>query len=150
MDQSWLDIDLDAIAVNVARFRALGGGRVPVIAVVKADGYGHGAVKVSKAALAAGASRLAVANVREALELRSAGLAAPIHILGSLLPAEVETVVEHGLIAPVNGPELLPLLSRAAVRQETSLQTSSTDLPLASERDGGADQRQAILDLAGG
>jgi alanine racemase len=117
IDRSWLEIDLDAITANTGRFRELGGGRVQVFAVVKADGYGHGAVEVSKAALAGGATRLAVADVREALELRRAGLAAPVHILGAILPAEVDTVVEHGLIASVHGPELLIPLSRAAVRQ---------------------------------
>ena len=69
-------IDLDAITANVRHLRALTG--VPVIAVVKADGYGHGAPRVAAAALEGGASRLAVADVDEALALRRAGVDAPL------------------------------------------------------------------------
>ncbi|MDZ8201365.1 alanine racemase [Microbacterium sp. SSW1-59] len=69
-------VDLDAITANVRHLRALAG--VPVIAVVKADGYGHGAPRVAAAALEGGASRLAVADLDEALALRRAGVDAPL------------------------------------------------------------------------
>lgn len=69
-------IDLDAIAENTARLKRIGGGEL--IAVVKADGYGHGAVLAARAALAGGADRLGVADVSEALQLRAAGIDAPI------------------------------------------------------------------------
>lgn len=78
-------VDLDAVAHNVATLRALlaghtgSGTEVPALmAVVKADAYGHGAVPVARAVLAAGAEWLGVAHVREALALREAGLTAPI------------------------------------------------------------------------
>jgi alanine racemase len=70
-------VDLDAVAANVAALRRTAGG-AELMAVVKADGYGHGMVPVARAALAGGADRLGVAHLREALELRAAGVDAPV------------------------------------------------------------------------
>jgi alanine racemase len=70
-------VDLDAVAANVAALRAHAPG-AQLMAVVKADGYGHGMVPVARAALAGGADRLGVAHLREALELREAGVDAPV------------------------------------------------------------------------
>ncbi|OBI78770.1 alanine racemase [Mycobacterium sp. E740] len=70
-------VDLDAIAHNVGLLRDLAGSAA-VMVVVKADGYGHGATQVSRAALAAGADELGVATVAEALALRADGLTAPV------------------------------------------------------------------------
>jgi alanine racemase len=70
-------VDLDAVAGNVAVLREHAPG-AQLMAVVKADGYGHGMVPVARAALAGGADRLGVAHLREALELRAAGVDAPI------------------------------------------------------------------------
>ena len=69
-------IDLAAIAHNVETLRALSGG-APAMAIVKADGYGHGAVPAARAVLDGGAAWLGVATLEEALELRAAGLTAP-------------------------------------------------------------------------
>ncbi len=87
-------VDLDAIAHNCARLlEALDGSRL--CAVVKADGYGHGAVECARAALRAGASWLAVATVQEAAELREAGIEAPVLIMGALADrAEIERAIE--------------------------------------------------------
>ncbi|HST31886.1 MAG TPA: alanine racemase, partial [Solirubrobacteraceae bacterium] len=90
-------VDLAAIARNCARLRAeLGtGGRL--CAVVKADGYGHGAAQSARAALAGGASWLAVATAPEARELRAAGLEeAPILVMGALTPQELRDALEAG------------------------------------------------------
>ncbi|EUA52740.1 alanine racemase, N-terminal domain protein [Mycobacterium xenopi 3993] len=70
-------VDLDAIAHNVAVLRDRAGS-AQVMAVVKADGYGHGATRVARTALAAGATELGVATVDEALELRADGITAPV------------------------------------------------------------------------
>src|SRR5690349_5166552 len=70
-------VDLDAIAHNVRVLREHA-GRAEVMAVVKADGYGHGAAPVARAALAAGAAELGVATVDEALKLRADGITAPV------------------------------------------------------------------------
>lgn len=80
--RAWVTVDLDAIAHNVRALRALLPAQTAFMAVVKADAYGHGAVPVATAALDAGAACLGVATAEEALELRAAGLAAPILILG--------------------------------------------------------------------
>jgi len=88
------NVDLDAIAHNCARLlQALDGARL--CAVVKADGYGHGAVECAAAALGAGARWLAVATVAEAEELRDAGIEAPILIMGALCDRhEIEWAIE--------------------------------------------------------
>jgi alanine racemase len=79
---SWVEIDLDALAANVRAFRRHSGEGVEIIAVVKANAYGHGAEMISRAALAAGAARLAVHRWHEGEALRRAGIEAPILVLG--------------------------------------------------------------------
>ncbi len=71
---TWAEIDLDAISYNVRAFKRHVGDRVKVIAVVKANAYGHGALQVSRAALEAGAEMLAVHRAIEGVELRKAGI----------------------------------------------------------------------------
>lgn len=89
----WARIDLDAITANARAFgRHLGDGP-ELIAVLKAEGYGHGALRVATAALDGGASRVAVARPGEARELRRAGLDAPILVLGVTLPRQLRTAV---------------------------------------------------------
>jgi alanine racemase len=78
--RAWADIDLDAVAANVARLRELA-APAAVCAVVKAGGYGHGSVEVAGAAVAAGAEHLAVAHVTEGELLRAGGIDAPILLL---------------------------------------------------------------------
>jgi alanine racemase len=95
----WSEIDLDALRANV---RALCSHAAPaeLLAVVKANGYGHGAVPVARAALTAGASWLGVARVEEGVQLREAGIEAPVMILSEPSPAAVAEVVAHD-ITPV-------------------------------------------------
>src|SRR5690606_32798644 len=76
MWQAQVRVDLGAIRANVARLH--GNTSAEVMAVVKADGYGHGMVPVARAALAGGASWLGVCTVDEALTLRQAGITAPV------------------------------------------------------------------------
>ena len=87
---AWVEIDLDAIRHNVASLRAVA-GPAAVWAVVKADGYGHGAVDVARAAMDAGAEGLCVALVAEGLELRRAGIDAPILLLSEQPPETAGT-----------------------------------------------------------
>lgn len=79
---TWIEIDLDAIRANVQAIQDHIPAGTRVMAVVKADGYGHGSVEVSRAALAAGATMLGVAMLDEAIVLRRAGIKAPILVLG--------------------------------------------------------------------
>lgn len=82
-------IDAQAITANVRRLAAEAAGK-ECCAVVKADGYGHGAVTAARAAVAGGATRLAVVTADEAEQLRSAGITAPLIVLGPLTPGELE------------------------------------------------------------
>ena len=96
-------IDLDALRHNYRLARGLGGGKA--LAVVKADAYGHGAVRCAQA-LAAEADGFAVACIEEALELRAAGITGPIVLLeGCFEASELPLVVEHDLWPAVSTPE---------------------------------------------
>jgi alanine racemase len=87
-------VNLAAIERNVARLRGATGAGVALCAVVKADGYGHGAVPAARSALAGGATWLAVATAREAAELRAAGLDAPLLVLGALTADELAVALD--------------------------------------------------------
>lgn len=86
--RAWVEINLDAIQHNVRQFRQLLRPTTDLMAVVKADAYGHGAVAVAQAAISAGATWLGVATVPEGIELRQAGLKVPILVMGALHHAE--------------------------------------------------------------
>lgn len=92
---TWVEVDLRVIENNVRFFVERTDAQV--MAVVKADGYGHGAVPVAQAALRAGAAWCGVARLSEALELRDAGLACPILLLGLTAEAEMEMAVRAGV-----------------------------------------------------
>lgn len=87
---AWVEISLDAIQYNVASFKKYISNKTKLMAVVKADGYGHGSVEVAKAALKAGADYIAVAILDEALILRRAGIETPILVLGYTPPESVK------------------------------------------------------------
>ena len=88
-------VSLRAIRHNVEMMRACLSPDTQFLAVVKADAYGHGAVPVARACLEAGAARLAVAIPEEGIELREAGITAPIHILGTTEDQAAEEIVSH-------------------------------------------------------
>jgi alanine racemase len=108
---TWLRIDLDAIASNVRALRAIAG--VPLMAVLKGDAYGHGAVRAARAALGAGADALAVATLGEARTLRNAGVHAPILLLGYLAPWQADEAARLGLACTVFDHESAEALSAA-------------------------------------
>lgn len=109
------EIDLAAIEANVAELRRIV-APAECCVVVKAGGYGHGAVEVAQAALSAGATELAVATVDEALELREAGVAAPILLLVEPWHAEAaREAVDLGLRITVWSNDTLALVQEAAV-----------------------------------
>jgi alanine racemase len=114
---TWAEIDLDAIAHNARELKQLVGEKTELMAVVKANAYGHGAVPVAEAALENGASRLAVNRAVEGVQLRQAGITAPVLILGYTLPAQAETIVRWNLTPTVNTLEQAQALSAAALHQ---------------------------------
>lgn len=95
------EIDLDAVAANVRFFVGRAGPGVGVMAVVKANAYGHGATMVAEAALTAGARWLAVATVDEGVQLRAQGLVAPILVLAPSAVEEAPAAVRAGLTLAV-------------------------------------------------
>jgi alanine racemase len=111
-----IEVDLRAIARNVAVVKSRLGPGTRLMAVVKADGYGHGALPVARAALAAGADALGVALAEEGAALRAAGIprATPMVVLGATAPDQVATVVDYGLEATVFDAETAEALSRRA------------------------------------
>jgi alanine racemase len=97
----WAEIDLDNVAHNIREFQRIIPPQTQIMAVVKADAYGHGAVEVAQAALQAGANRLAIAILEEGIMLRKAGISAPIHILGISAPGTEKAVVAYDLIPTI-------------------------------------------------
>jgi len=90
-------IDLDALAFNLRSAGDFLGRDTEIMAVVKADAYGHGAVECSKRLRSEGVGRLAVAIVEEAVELRAAGIDGETLILGGIWPDQAALILEHGL-----------------------------------------------------
>ena len=134
------DVDLDAIAANCRAVAARAG--MAVIAVVKADAYGHGAEAVAETAVAAGAAMLAVATIEEAFVLRRAGIAAPILVLlGASDRDEADAAVALGLTLAVwdeDGARIADEAARAA----------GTRLPVHFKVDTGLTRLGAPLDRA--
>lgn len=88
-------VDLDALAANIRALREIVGPNVLLTSVVKGNGYGHGAVPVAKAVLAAGADELAVATVDEGVQLREAGIERPILVMGAIGKVEAARAIAH-------------------------------------------------------
>ena len=114
-------IDLGAISHNVAAIRKKIGDQKGLMTVVKADGYGHGAVEVSRTALRSGADSLAVALPEEGQHLRKAGIEASILVLGLIQPEEAWKVVSSRLDQTVSSIALLEALDREAGRASTQV-----------------------------
>ncbi len=110
----WAEVDLAALRDNVAELRRIV-APARVLAVVKADGYGHGAVATGRAAVEAGAAMLGVALVEEGVELREAGIDAPILVLSEPVPSAAATVVEAQLTPAVYTAAGIEALAKAVV-----------------------------------
>ncbi len=107
-------IDLDAIRHNIQTLKSRIPPKSKFMAVVKADGYGHGAVQVAKKALNSGGDWLGVARLEEALELRDAGIDAPILVFGYIHPDSLKTVVDKDLIATAYNLDMANTFSERA------------------------------------
>lgn len=111
---TWAEIDLDAIEWNVRAYKRHVGEGVKVIAVVKANAYGHGAAQVGKTALEAGAEMLAVHRAIEGVELRKAGIQAPILVMGYTPPDGAQLIVDWHLTPSLMTVEFAQALSARA------------------------------------
>lgn len=111
-----VEIDLAAIAHNVSALKALTPPGTLFMAVVKSDGYGHGALPVARTAMGAGADRLGVATLKEAVELREGNIVAPIQLLSEPPLSAVPLILEHDLIPTVTTREFAVELGTHAAR----------------------------------
>lgn len=116
---TWAEINLDAVAHNVKLAKENLRPSTRLCAVVKADAYGHGAVRVAQEAAKAGADFFAVALLQEGIDLREAGIEQPILVLGSMStqPGVADFVVRYDISHAVFDEERLMLLNEAAVKQ---------------------------------
>ncbi len=111
--RTWAEINLDALAENIRVIKKMS-SPAKLMAVVKADAYGHGVTHVVSEMLENGADYLAVACINEAMQLRSMGIDAPILILGYILPADMPTAVENNILLTIYDYNDAVSLSKAA------------------------------------
>ena len=115
---TWAEVDLDALAFNLKALKAHITPGTEIMAVVKSNGYGHGAVMTGKTALDAGATRLAVHRVEEGIELREAGIEAPILLMGYAPVATVPLIVDYRLTPTVTTLEFAKRLNGYAAERD--------------------------------
>ena len=112
---TWAEVDLGAIVHNVEEIKRYIGAHCKLMAVVKADGYGYGAVPCARAALKGGAEYLAVATADEGVALREAGIMAPILVMGASIPGcGEEKLVELGITQAISTPGMAEAVAQAA------------------------------------
>ncbi len=110
----WVEIDRSALQHNLAQVRRLVGGQVEVMAVVKANAYGHGYLEAARAFVEGGADSLAVTRLDEALILRKGGVKSPVLILAPIQPENAAEAVDADLDLTVSSIELARRISAAA------------------------------------
>ncbi|MBO8168543.1 MAG: alanine racemase [Thermoanaerobacteraceae bacterium] len=115
----WIEVDLDKVVHNYKQVKGLLQENTKIMAVVKADAYGLGAVPVALALETAGADMFGVTSLEEGLELRRAGLKTPVLVFAPLLEMQMEEAVRAGLAVTVSSPEHADLLGRIAGRLKT-------------------------------
>lgn len=121
-DRAWVEIDRQALSHNVRQLKRLLKPKTQLMAVVKADAYGHGAVTVAETALEAGASWLGVATINEGIELRQAGIEAPILMLGATnTPEQVEAIAHWQIQPTLCTPQQALIFSETAAKLKQSL-----------------------------
>ncbi|MBT3604794.1 MAG: alanine racemase [Candidatus Latescibacteria bacterium] len=116
---AWIEVDLNAISKNITAIQNFVGPQTHVMAVVKANAYGHGLIEVSKAALQGGANFLGVALPQEGQQLREAGIPSPILVLGPCLPSDAPTLIKNNLATVISHPKSLQELASIAKAQKT-------------------------------
>jgi alanine racemase len=149
---TWAEIDLGATAHNVRRIKDIVGPRVEVMAVVKAEAYGHGAIDVARTALASGASWLGVAALSEALPLRQAGLTAPILVMGWTPGWLARQAIENDVACAVFDLDTAGAFGRAAqeaerkARVHVKINTGMNRLGLMPDEAAGAIDHMAAME----
>jgi len=113
-NRSWAEIDLDILAQNMREIRRITSPGAQIMAVVKADAYGHGAIQVARVLLENGATQLAVSMLDEAIELRKHGIDAPILTLSHTDPRRIPEVISYDLTQTVYTEDFAAAISQKA------------------------------------
>lgn len=111
---TYVEIHLDSFRHNLLAVRSILSSAVKILAVVKADAYGHGAVPCAKAAIDTGADYLGVGILEEGIELRENGITAPILVLGGIFPNDAKDLIQYNLSTVLSGQNLAKSLSQEA------------------------------------
>ncbi len=114
--RTWAEINLDALEHNIRQIRCITNPNAQIMAVVKADAYGHGVAECAELLLKNGADRLGVATLNEAIELRRLFYDVPILILGSSLEGETDELVKNDITPNVYMSDFAQSLSHSAVK----------------------------------
>jgi alanine racemase len=111
---TYASIDLAALIHNLSKIRERLSHNCSIMAVVKANAYGHGAVDVSRALVQTGVTRLAVASIHEGIALREAGINGNILVLGALLETQIQELFSYRLTPVIHEQRLVPQLAKEA------------------------------------
>jgi alanine racemase len=118
---TWAEIDLEAFDANASTLASLLPDGAAMIAVLKADAYGHGAVELARRCEQNGVAMIAVALIEEGLELRRAGISLPVLVLGPLNEQQIRIAVDEGLTLGIPGPEELEAAAHVAQEREVAI-----------------------------
>lgn len=110
----WAEINLDNLRYNLAQIRRKLAGETEIMAVIKANAYGHGAIPLARTLVEEGVQRFGVAIPEEGLELREAGIKIPIHVLGEALRDQYSLLIDYDLTPTVAREETLEALNQLA------------------------------------
>lgn len=111
---AWIELDLDALEHNIHALRSVIGPAVDLIAVVKANAYGHGLAAIAPALASIGVERFAVVSVAEALALRRLGVHGPVLVMGHAFPGDAAAAVSHDITLTIHSLELAKALAAEA------------------------------------
>ncbi len=118
---TWVEIDLNAIGANTRHIKSLVGPQVQVLVALKADAYGHGALKVARTILQNGATMLGVATVSEAIPLREGNILAPILVFGYVPRWQMREAIRLGATITLYSSEAAHALSQATVALDKTI-----------------------------
>ena len=118
---TWIEVDLNAIEYNLKAIKSMVGSGTKILAIVKADAYGHGAVKVSQALEQNGIDMLGVAFPGEGIELRKNNINIPILILNPVISEQIEDVIKYSLRVTVNSLDIANEISITAKRNHRNI-----------------------------
>jgi alanine racemase len=121
MYRSWVEINKKVLQHNIEQFQKLIGDKIELVAIVKANAYGHGLVEIAKIAVSSRVNWLGVDSIDEALKLRKAGIDAPILILGYTLLSKLKEVIKYDLRQVVYNKETIVELAKQATKQKKKI-----------------------------